>query len=281
VVSSQGRIEQVRFAMSRGHSQRRSCELIGIRRSVLTYERQMPRKDAPVLQAMRRLAEQYPRYGYRRIRIFLRREGHEMSWERAHRLWRLAGLQLPKKRSRKRVAASRPRPQAPTGPNSVWAYDFVYDACANGQQIKCLTVIDEFTRECLAIDVAGGIRSKRVIEVLSQLVSVRGAPRYLRSDNGPEFVSHRILEWIEASGIGSALIDPGKPWQNGTDESFNGRFRDECLNLEWFRSRREARVIIETWRQHYNQVRPHSSLDYRTPVEFVDNLHSINQRAVL
>jgi len=279
-VSSQGRIEQVRFAMSRGHSQRRSCELIGIRRSVLTYERQMPRKDAPVLQAMKRLAEQYPRYGYRRIRIFLRREGHEMSWERAHRLWRLAGLQLPKKRSRKRVAASRPRPQAPTGPNSVWAYDFVYDACANGQQIKCLTVIDEFTRECLAIDVAGGIRSKRVIEVLSQLVSVRGAPRYLRSDNGPEFVSHRILEWIEASGIGSALIDPGKPWQNGTDESFNGRFRDECLNLEWFRSRREARVIIETWRQHYNQVRPHSSLDYRTPVEFVDNLHSINQRAV-
>src|SRR5690606_11003512 len=152
VVSSQGRIEQVRFAMSRGHSQRRSCELIGIRRSVLTYERQMPRKDAPVLQAMKRLAEQYPRYGYRRIRSFLRREGHEMSWERAHRLWRLAGLQLPKKRSRKRVAASRPRPQAPTGPNSVWAYDFVYDACANGQQIKCLTVIDEFTRECLAID---------------------------------------------------------------------------------------------------------------------------------
>jgi len=255
-VSSHGRLEQVRFAMSRGHSQRRSCELIGMPRSVLTYERRMPKKDAPVLAAMKRLAEQYPRYGYRRIRIFLRREGHEMGWERAHRLWRLAGLQLPKKRSRKRVAASRPRPQAPTGPNSVWAYDFVYDACANGQQIKCLTVIDEFTRECLAIDVAGGIRSKRVIEVLSELVSVRGAPRYLRSDNGPEFVSAAILQWIADSNIGSALIDPGKPWQNGTDESFNGRFRDECLNLEWFRSRREARVIIETWRRHYNLVRP-------------------------
>ena len=280
-MSSQGRIEQVRFAMSRGHSQRRSCELIGIRRSVLTYERQMPRKDAPVLQAMKRLAEQYPRYGYRRIRIFLRREGHEMSWERAHRLWRLAGLQLPKKRSRKRVAASRPRPQAPTGPNSVWAYDFVYDACANGQQIKCLTVIDEFTRECLAIDVAGGIRSKRVIEVLSQLVSVRGAPRYLRSDNGPEFVSHRILEWIEASGIGSALIDPGKPWQNGTDESFNGKLRDECLSLEWFRSRREAKVVIEAWREHYNLVRPHSSLEYRTPIEFRRHHDSINPGAIL
>jgi len=280
-VSSPGRIEQVRFAMSRGHSQRRSCELIGIPRSVLTYERRMPKKDAPVLEAMKRLAEQYPRYGYRRIRIFLRREGHEMSWERAHRLWRMAGLQLPKKRSRKRIAASRPRPQVPTGPNSVWAYDFVYDACANGQQIKCLTVIDEFTRECLAIDVAGGIRSKRVIEVLSQLVSVRGAPRYLRSDNGPEFVSAAILQWISDANIGSALSDPGKPWQNGTDESFNGRFRDECLSLEWFRSRREARVVIETWRRHYNQVRPHSSLGYRTPVEFVDNLHSINQGAVL
>jgi len=280
-VSSPGRIEQVRFAMSRGHSQRRSCELIGVPRSVLTYERRMPKKDAPVLEAMKRLAEQYPRYGYRRIRIFLRREGHEMSWERAYRLWRLARLQLPKKRSRKRAAASRPRPQAPTGPNSVWAYDFVYDACANGQQIKCLTVIDEFTRECLAIDVAGGIRSKRVIEVLSQLVSVRGAPRYLRSDNGPEFVSAAILQWISDANIGSALSDPGKPWQNGTDESFNGRFRDECLSLEWFRSRREARVVIETWRRHYNQVRPHSSLGYRTPVEFVDNLHSINQGAVL
>jgi putative transposase len=281
VVSSHGRIEQVRLAMSRGHSQRRSCELVGMPGSVLTYERRMPGKDAPVLEAMKRLAEQYPRYGYRRIRIFLRREGHEMGWERAHRLWRLAGLQLPKKRSRKRVAASRPRPQAPSGPNSVWAYDFVYDACANGQQIKCLTVIDEFTRECLAIDVAGGIRSKRVIEVVRQLVSVRGAPRYHRSDHGPEFVSAAILQWIADANIGSALIDPGKPWQNGTDESFNARFRDECLNLEWFRGRREARVTIETWRRHYNQVRPHSSLGYRTPVEFVDNLHSINQRAVL
>jgi putative transposase len=281
VVSSQARLEQVRHAMSRGHSQRRACELIGIRRSVLTYERQMPKKDAPVLQAMRRLANQYPRYGYRRIRIFLRREGFEMSWEKAHRLWRLAGLQLPKKRSRKRVAASRPRPNGPTGPNHVWAFDFVFDACANGQQIKCLTVIDEFTCESLAIDVASGIRSRRVIEVLSKLVSVRGAPRYLRSDNGPEFVSNRILEWIEESKIGSALIDPGKPWQNGANESFNGRFRDECLNVEWFRSLREARVVIETWRRHYNEVRPHSRLRYQTPIEFHHNAVSVNQGAVL
>ena len=120
-----------------------------------------------------------------------------------------------------------------------------------------------------------------MIEVLSRLVSDRGAPQYLRSDNGPEFVSRAILQWITDAKIGSALNDPGKPWQNGTDESFNGRLRDECLNLEWFRSRTEARVVIEAWRQHYNLVRPHSSLGYLTPAEFVHNLHSFNQRAVL
>jgi putative transposase len=139
----------------------------------------------------------------------------------------------------------------------------------NGQQLKCLTVTDEFTKEGLAIDVDGRIRSTRVIEVLSRLVSARGAPRFLRSDNGPEFVSKALLTWIVAQGIGSALIEPGKPWQNGVAESFNGKFRDECLSLEWFRSRAEAKVLIEKWRQHYNEIRPHSSLDYLTPNEFV------------
>ena len=135
-----------------------------------------------------------------------------MSRHRAHRLWRLAGLQLPRRRPRRRVTASRPRPLPPLGPNHVWAYDFVFDACANGQQLKCLTVIDEFTRECLAVDVAGSIRSARVIEVLQRLISLHGAPCFLRSDNGPEFVSHAILEWLAGSGIETALIDPGKPW---------------------------------------------------------------------
>lgn len=146
--------------------------------------------------------------------------------------------------------------------------DFVFDACANGQRLKCLTIIDEWTHEALAIDVAGTIRSDRVIAVLSRLVSVRGAPRYLRSDNGPEFVSSAVLAWLTESGIDTAHIAPGKPWQNGTNESFNGRFRDECLNLEWFRSRREAAVLIEAWRQHYNTKRPHSTLGYLTPDEF-------------
>jgi putative transposase len=218
---------------------------------------------------MRELSAQYPRYGYRRIRIFLGRDGYRMSFGRAYRLWRAAGLQLPRKRPKKRLAAARPRPQAPCGPNQVWSYDFVFDHCANGQQLKCLTVTDEFTKEGLAIDVDGHIRSARVIEVLSRLVSTRGAPTFLRSDNGPEFVSKALLSWIVAHGIGTALIEPGKPWQNGVTESFNGKFRDECLSLEWFRSRAEAKVIIEAWRRHYNEVRPHSSLDYLTPNEFV------------
>ena len=238
-------------------------------------------RDAPALQAMRRIAQQYPRYGYRRIRIFLRREGLSMSTNRTHRLWKLAGLQLPMKRPRRRVSASRPRPLPPTGPNGVWAYDFVYDTCAEGQPLKCLTVIDEFTRECLAIDVASSIRSKRVIEVLARLVSVRGAPRILRCDNGPEFVSKKILEWIVESGMEVAHIDPGKPWQNGADESFNGRLRGECLNVEWFRNRTEARVIIEQWRRHYNLVRPHSSLGYRTPNEFRQHHDSLQPGAAL
>ena len=281
MVSSQARREQVALAIERGHPQRRACELIGVARSALSYASVRSERDAPALTAMKRLARQYPRYGYRRIRIFLQREGYPMSWKRAHRLWQVATLQLPARRSRKRVASKQPRPAAPTEPNSVWAYDFVFDACANGQQLKCLTVIDEFTRESLAIDVAGSIRSHRVIEVLARLVSERGAPAYMRSDNGPEFVSKAILEWIAENHIASVLIDPGKPWQNGCDESFNGRFRDECLNVEWFRNRREAKVIIEAWRQHYNHERPHSSLQYRTPVEFLQHHTSINLGAVL
>ena len=267
-MSPQARREQVELACQRGLSERRACGLLGIARSTLSYELRLPAKDAPVIEAMKSLSAQYPRYGYRRIRIFLRRQGFELSWSRTHRLWRKAGLLLPKKRPRRRIATGRPRPFTHFKANTVWADDFVFDTTAEGKQIKCLTIIDEYTRECLAIDVAGSIRSKRVIEVLSRLVSVHGAPLFLRSDNGPEFVSRAILEWISQSGIATALSDPGKPWQNGADESFNGKFRDECLSVEWFRSRREAAVIIEAWRRHYNAVRPHSSLNYMTPHEF-------------
>jgi putative transposase len=243
VVSPQARREAVAFACERGLSERRACGLVGLPRSCMSYELRLSAKDAPVIEAMKTLSSQYPRYGYRRIRIFLRRQGYEVGVHRAHRLWSQAGLQLPRRRPRRRIASGWPRPMPAANANFLWAYDFVFDATAAGQQIKCLTVVDEFTRECLAIDVAGSIRSKRVIEVLSRLVSVHGAPLFMRSDNGPEFVSRAVLEWIAQSGIAIALIDPGKPWQNGSNESFNGKLRDECLSLERFRSRAEAEVV--------------------------------------
>jgi putative transposase len=268
MVSTSVRREAVAFARSRGVSCRRACFLLGLSRSALDYESRLKLKDAPALAKMKEIAAQYPRWGYRRIRVMLGRDGQHMSVGRAYRLWKSAGLQVPKKRPRRRVAASRPRPNPASGPNQVWAYDFVFDACANGQKLKCLTVVDEWTHEALHIDVAGSIRSRHVIEVLSKLVSERGAPRYLRSDNGPEFVSLAVLGWLAKTGIDTAYIAPGKPWQNGTNESFNGKFRDECLNMEWFRNRAEARVLIEQWRRHYNEVRPHSSIGYLTPAGF-------------
>jgi putative transposase len=268
MVGARVRREQVAFAQARGLSSRRACAVLSVARSTLGYQSRLAVRDAPALQAMRDLAGQYPRYGYRRIRIFLQRAGHVLGVDRTHRLWRQAGLQVPRRRPRRRVATSRPRPLPASAAHHVWAYDFVFDTCANGQTLKCLTIIDEFTRECLAIDVAGGIRSGRVIEVLAQLVSLHGAPRHVRSDNGPEFVAGAILRWLHTAQIETALIDPGKPWQNGADESFNGKLRDEYLSLQWFRNRVEARVGIEQWRRHYNEVRPHSSLGYLTPMEF-------------
>ena len=250
-------------------SLRRACALLHIARSGATYASKKEVADAPVVARMRELAGQYPRYGYRMIQLLLAKQGVRMSVDRAHRLWRRAGLQVSRRRPRKRVATGRPRPTPPNTPNHVWAIDFVFDTIADGRSIKCLTVIDEWTRECLAIDVGSGIRAPRVVEVLTRLVSLRGAPRYLRSDNGPEFVSKALLRWMTKEAIETAFIDPGKPWQNGTNESFNGRFRDECLGMEWFRSRTEAKAIIETWRRHYNDVRPHSSLGGIAPSEFM------------
>ena len=241
----------------------------------------MVAKDEPVRAAMQELSGQYPRFGYRRIQVFLERRGLPMSADRAYRIWSAAGLQVPKKRPRRRIACSRPRPVPATAENRVWAYDFVFDACANGQQLKCLTVIDEYTRECLAIDVAGGIRSSRVIEVLSKLISVHGAPKVLRSDHGPEFVSKAILKWLAKEKIDTAFIEPGKPWQNGSNESFNGKFRDECLSMEWFRNRIDAKIVIETWRRHYNEVRPHSSLGNLTPHQFKQQLSTTSPTEVI
>lgn len=227
MVGAPARRCQVRYVQGRGVSIRRACALTSVTRSALRYEFRLAMRDAPAVGVMRELAAQYPRYGYRRIHVFLERHGHAMSADRAHRLWRLHGLQVPRKSPRRKVATGRPLPLPATGAGYLWAYDFVHDACANGQQLKCLTIIDEYTRECLAIDVAGNLRSGRVIEVLSKLVSVHGETRYLRSDNGPEFVSRAVLKWLTETNIDTAYIEPGKPWLNGMNESFNGNSRDE------------------------------------------------------
>lgn len=248
-------------------SERRSCQLAGISRHGVRYETR--RSDSALLEKLRAIAEKHPRYGYRRACALLRRDGDEVNHKRVHRVWREAKLSLPLRRPRKRrVGVSAITCAQALRPNHVWTYDFVFDRCANGQQIKLLTVVDEYTRESLAIHVATSIKSRTVIGVLSRLVAARGAPQCLRSDNGSEFVAARVKEWLTEKGVQTLYIEPGSPWQNAKGESFNGRLRDECLNVEWFKNLREATVIVETWRRHYNQERPHSSLDYRTPSEF-------------
>ena len=256
--------------MLRAHhiSERRSCRLVPITRSSARYTLR-PRRDEELVGQLRAIAEQYPRFGYRRAHALVVRAGQEANHKRVARLWRLMGLTLPRRRPRRRYK-SEPMTSVSraTRPNEVWTYDFVHDWCANGQRLKMLTVIDEFTRESLSIETRTSIKSGAVIEVLERLTQERGAPSYLRSDNGPEFVASSVRAWLAATQIKTLYIEPGRPWQNARGESFNGRLRDECLNVEWFNNPWEAKVVIESWRRRYNEERPHSSLHYQTPVEF-------------
>lgn len=267
MVSARARRAQISYLRSRGLSCRKACALVKVPRSTVNYESRMDKKDAAPIAKLQVLARRHPRYGYRRMWALLWRLGLLMGLGKTHRLWKKAALQVPTRRRHRRGSRRDPRTLPVTGPNQVWAYDFVFDACANGEKLKCLTVVDEFTRECLAIEVAGSIKASRVIAVLARIIAERGAPAFLRSDNGPEFVAYAIKDWLKQTGIATAYIPPGRPWHNGVNESFNGRFRDECLNQEWFRNRREAAVIIEIFRKEYNRNRPHSSLGYLTPAE--------------
>lgn len=249
-------------------SERRSCYLVKITRSSARYSAQ-PSIDVELADELRTIAAQHPRYGYRRAHALLKRAGQLVNHKRVARVWRSIGLSLPRRRPRRRykVEAVTPVSQT-TRPNEVWTYDFVHDWCANGQRLKMLTVVDEFTRESLTIETRTSIKSRAVVEVLESLTRERGTPTYLRSDNGPELVANRVRDWLAKKQIGTLYIKPGSPWQNARGESFNGRLRDECLNVEWFNNLREAKVVIESWRQHYNEERPHSSLKYQTPVEY-------------
>lgn len=248
-------------------SERRGCQLVGISRTGLHYYTR--RRDEELRRRLREIAREHPRYGYRRACAVLRRDGERVNHKRVHRLWQQEQLSLPQRRpKRRRRGQATAVCSRAMKPNHVWTYDFVFDRCANGQQLKILTVVDEYTRESLAVEVATSIRSGKVLSVLAGLIKERGAPEHLRSDNGPEFVAARVKEWLQVRGIHTLYIEPGSPWENAIGESFNGRLRDECLNIEWFSNLAEARVVIKSWRQHYNEERPHSSLDYRTPGEF-------------
>jgi putative transposase len=251
--------------------ERRVCKAVGQPRSTQRYERTKAATDAPLVEAMLKVAQKHPRYGYRRVHVMLEQEGFRAGRDRVHRLWRKHGLKVPRKtRKRRRLGSSEGgiTRHAAARIDHVWTYDFVKDQTADGRPIKILTVVDEYTRECLATEVARSITGRGVIRVLRELFLLRGTPAHLRSDNGPEFIASTVRDWLEVNNVGPLYIEPGAPWQNGVGESFNGKLRDECLNLELFGSLAEARVVIEDFRLQYNHRRPHSSLDYRTPAAF-------------
>jgi transposase InsO family protein len=227
--------------------------------------------DKPLVAAMHELARRYPRYGYRRIHVMLEQEGFKAGRDRVHRLWRTHGLRVPRKRHKRRrlgTAEGGIVRHAAARIDHVWTYDFVKDQTIDGRSLKILTVVDEYTRESLTVEVERRFTSGGVVNTLRELFAVRGVPAHIRSDNGPEFIAHAVRDWLAANQVGPLYIEPGAPWQNGVGESFNGKLRDECLGLELFTSLKEARVVIGDYRLHYNHHRPHSSLDYRTPAAF-------------
>jgi putative transposase len=214
-----------------------------------------------------KLARQKPRYGYRRLHALLERRGHEVNVKRVYRLYVEERLMV-RRRKRKRLVRDRAVQPRLTGPNQEWAMDFIVDGLATGTMVRILSIVDTYTRECLALEADTSLGSGRVTRVLERLIAERGRPENLRSDNGPEFTSRRLIGWAEEFKIGLVHIQPGRPMQNGHVESFHGRLRDECLNTSWFRTLHDVRCTLATWREEYNCERPHSSLDYRTPNEF-------------
>ena len=263
-------------------SERRICRVIGQARSTQRYECSKKDDEVVLVEDMIRLVKQYGRYGYKKITALLREEGWlPLNKKRIERLWRREGLKVPQKQPKKKRlwlndgSCIRLRPEYQ---NHVWSYDFVHDRTSNGRKIRMLTIIDEFTRECLAIEVGRKLNSQNVIDVLSQLFIDKGVPKHIRSDNGPEFIAQRVRWWLKRFNVRTLFIEPGSPWENGYIESFNGRLRDELLNIEIFDTLYEAKVLVERWRWEYNTIRPHGSLGYKPPAPEAIKPRWINQK---
>ena len=246
-------------------SERRACGVL--RMAVSSYRYRARRSDEGLRARLVELAREKPRFGYRRLHVLLRRSGEGVNHKRVYRVYREAGLRL-KRKARKRLQRTGPAQRVLTAQNQEWALDFVHDAVDSGRAIRVLSVVDAYTRECLALEVDTSFASRRVTRVLEQIVSERGVPVAIRCDNGPELTSRHFLAWCIERKIELVHIQPGRPTQNGHVESFHGRLRDECLRVSWFGNLFEARQKIAAWRKEYNEERPHSSLGYRTPHEF-------------
>lgn len=249
----------------------RACGLIGISRSLFRYQSKRP-DDGELRARLIALAGQKRRYGYRRLHVLLRREGWKLNWKRTYRVYHAAGLMV-RRRKRKRIAGIERASKVPaTGANQSWSMDFVSDGFVDGRRLRCLNIVDDFTKECLVIEVDTSLPGRRVVSVLERLAESRGLPRSVTVDNGPEFTSKALDEWAYRMQLELKFIAPGKPQQNAYIESFNGKFRDECLNEHWFLSMRHARKVIEAWRHEYNDERPHSTLGNQTPKQFAEGL---------
>ena len=252
---------------AQGLSERRACELVGIKRSSYRYALRRP-EPAGLRGRLRKLAGERQRFGYRRLTVLLRREGWPVNPKRVYRLYGQEGLQV-RRRKRKRIGAAERQPLTiPTRPNQRWSMDFVSDALADGRKFRSLNIVDDYNRECLAAEVDTSIQGARVVRVLERLRERRGLPEVVVTDNGPEFAGRALDLWAYQQSVKLRFIEPGKPVQNAFIESFNGKMRDECLNEHWFGTLVEARQTIAAWRRDYNEVRPHSSLGNRTPLEF-------------
>lgn len=267
MVSPAVRRRAVRLLQSAlGVSERRACRIVGAHPRTMRYKSK--KQDAELVERIKAIALERPRFGYQRITVLLRREGLRVNHKRVYRLYRQENLAVRRRKRRRYTAMPRVLPDAPTRPNERWSMDFVCDSLADGRAFRVFNVVDDYTRECLASIVDLSLPGSRVARELEAIVGLRGSPRALLCDNGPEFTSKALDQWAYAHGIAIDFIKPGKPTQNAHCESFNGRMRDECLNQHWFRSLDEARQLIAAWRDDYNDLRPHGSLGDKTPSEY-------------